>query len=202
MKPKIEDYSPYYIGGQIHTGKTGLATNLGLFYSYTPGELGEISPAPTGLTLFFKELGQKVDQLAVIEFDSEDYQDCKLAVRPFSKLTPEEAIFIATQVFFYQYEMDFTQIKAQKYINDIWLIFYQEAANDLKVSITQEGQIGIFDPTQQRYVDCSHRHLHRLTPWYLKQNLDVFNLIAAGVAMDITKASAIVPQQSPEAETP
>ena len=92
MKPKIEDYSPYYIGGQIHTGKTGLATNLGLFYSYTPGELGEISPAPTGLTLFFKELGQRVDPLAVVEFDSEDYQDCKLAVRPFSKLTPEEAL--------------------------------------------------------------------------------------------------------------
>jgi len=186
-KPKIEDFIAYYIGGRIHTGATGLATNLGLFYKFIPGELGDVDPEPTGITLFFKQLGNQVDALAVVKIDSEEFAECKLALRPLSHITEEEAIFIAKEVLFNLYTIDHNQIRAQRFLNNMWLISYIDASNPLKVTITPEGQIGVFDPEESNYKDISFKHVHRLTPWMLKQQLDIFNLIKAGVALDITQ---------------
>lgn len=182
MEPSIiENFVGPYIGCQVDTGKTGLATNLGLFYNCKNEDGEPTIPQLGGITLFFKEIGDQTDKLVVADFN-----ECKLALRPFMDMNEEEATTIAHHVFFNHYEFD--DIRAEKKSGDKWIVYYRDITSDYKVCIVlTDGKVGIYNGVTRKYDDAPFDLMCGLTPWLLDKQFDIFKLIQQGVAVDITK---------------
>ena len=177
---KIEDYVGLYPQGQIWTGSTGLATNLGLFYEVDETNPEDIKPLAKGISLFFKTGLSEPNKLAVGGFD-----ECQLALRKLSSMTEQEALYIATEVYFNQFEMDPNEIRVMRYENGNWLIYYREVGTPQKVCIASSGKIGIYRPEVQKFVDINYQWAFELTPYLLSRQIDIYGLIEAGIAVDI-----------------
>lgn len=181
MEPSIiENFIGPYIGCQVYTGETGLATNLGLFYNCKTEEGEPTVPQLGGITLFFKQIGDHKDKLVVADFN-----ECKLALRPWTDMTEEEAKIIAGHVFFNYYDLD--DIRAERRSADKWFVYYREITSDYRVCIVlTDGKVGIWNPTNRKYDDAPFDLMCGLTPWLLDRQFDIFKLIPQEVAVDIT----------------